>query len=295
MELRWNAPAECPDRNAVLETVQQHAVAFEEPPRPIRVRASVRAMGDGYALHLIIEGEGGESEHDLDSASCEVLANAAAFMAAVAMDPVAKAEEESRELKEAVPAPADTPADPSPARLAGFVAASGGVQLTQLAPVSPLISLEGGIRLRWVRVGLVGAYVASVSRDLANTGGQGRRTLQQWIVGARSCALPRVRRVEFPVCLGAAGGQIHGRTEGISSPARDTQAVFLGTIGAGVMWFPLPRLGFGLEAGMWINIADARFAVGGLDDLFRVPRVSGTAQAVLEVRLGPGARSRGAS
>lgn len=301
VELEWEAPADCPDRSVVLERVRDHAVSLEEPPRPIHARAAVAADAGGYAVHLVIDGEDGGSEHELTSRHCDVLANATAFMIAVAMDPVAKAEADTRHLEtpassvEPTPRVSPRPADPAPARegpaesaarrpALGFVEAAGGVQLAQLGPATPIVRLEAGVRLGWARLGVAASYLTPVARDLDDSDGQLR--LQQWSVGVSGCALPRAGRVEFPVCVAFAGGQVRGRTSGIAAPASDTQVASFGALSSGVLWAPRPRIGLGLRGETWVNIARGNFEVGGLGTVFRVPVVSGSAQAVIELRLG---------
>lgn len=88
LELHWTAPAACPDRAALLATID--ATLGEVPDaerRPVTVHGSVTPHGsDGFVLHLELD-DGHAGTRELRGPSCEELTDAAALVIAMTIDP----------------------------------------------------------------------------------------------------------------------------------------------------------------------------------------------------------------
>ena len=86
----WEAPDECPTATEVTRRVEQLLGSPEAlAGSPVRMRAAVTSSGDGTFV-LSLRGERGARE--LRGESCEVVADAAALIVAMAVDPDAVAE-----------------------------------------------------------------------------------------------------------------------------------------------------------------------------------------------------------
>ena len=317
LELHWDAPDTCPNETELAAYIERHTVPSVAPRPAIQARATVRENPDGYSLALIITGETANARHDIDSRDCEALANATAFILAVALDPLAKSSE-AKALADPAgesPPPSVPPREPTPTidldttataeegrppastdrseggssprpkRTFGFVTAEAGVSAGQLGSAAPMFALTGGLRRGLARVGILGLYAPPLPRPLPPVPGA-TLGLSTWMLGGSGCVVPQVQRVEFPMCLELAAGQVRGRTRNIALPGDGSQTALTSMIAAGLTWSPRPALGFGVRAESWLNLLRGRFEVGGLGEVFRVPRAAFAAYGHFEIRFG---------
>lgn len=86
--LVWNAPAECPDRAALLARVGAHDPAASSPRvARISVHADVTQIGARYRLVLRLQGaDGVVAQRALDGDDCNAVADAAALLIALALE-----------------------------------------------------------------------------------------------------------------------------------------------------------------------------------------------------------------
>jgi hypothetical protein len=85
--LELNAAAGCPSKDQVLDRVRTLAVRW--PPRgaPLRAAATIARLGDGrFHMTLVVRAGGFVGERNLESATCESLANAAAVHIALLLN-----------------------------------------------------------------------------------------------------------------------------------------------------------------------------------------------------------------
>ena len=112
LRLEWQAPAACPDgvalRARVVDLVGEQAAGQAR----LTARAVVRARGGRWTMALELVREGGQDRRNLADPDCRALAEAAALVIAVAIDPQAGAH---GPVPEDIPAddPADDPANSS--------------------------------------------------------------------------------------------------------------------------------------------------------------------------------------
>jgi hypothetical protein len=120
IDVQWSAPRDCPDREAVLRTLQERMPA-REVAVPLRARAKVLRHGSGYRLHLELDSPSGRAARTLANAKCEPLAEAAAVLIMLAIETEAASAARAPEPVEAPPPAEDaralTPgASPAPAQ-----------------------------------------------------------------------------------------------------------------------------------------------------------------------------------
>lgn len=102
--VRWSAPSQCPAAEAVEAAVAAY-VGRPLGDEAVHAEARVTASADGFALALTIRRGDEADERALADPNCAVLADAAALMVAVAIDPDAAA----KSLEELDPLGARTP------------------------------------------------------------------------------------------------------------------------------------------------------------------------------------------
>ncbi|AKF05680.1 hypothetical protein [Sandaracinus amylolyticus] len=109
--LTWSAPVGCPARDAVASEVDRLLGAHARRDATIRVRARIVRRGTQLELEIETSTPEGEGARTIGGTSCEGLAQAAALVIAMAIDPEAVAANES----EAEPEPETEPeTDPAP-------------------------------------------------------------------------------------------------------------------------------------------------------------------------------------
>ncbi|HWB77447.1 MAG TPA: hypothetical protein VG755_20915 [Nannocystaceae bacterium] len=238
--LRWRAPAGCPDAGALREritTLVQRELQADE----LSLDAEVRAELDGFAVDLRIVAGTLVDERTLHAADCETLADAAALVGAVLLDPIvttATVDVESAvaaavEVPTPVPAPRTKPplrvrrgdkpnepvvVTPEPPRakeprdreLAAWLRARAGVQFGAVPGVTGGFDLAIGIGTRRVRGELAGSWwiPQRVDDPIAPI------TVQLGTIAPRVCATAPQRRIDVVACGGIEVGVMRAKTRG---------------------------------------------------------------------------------
>jgi len=91
LRLEWQAPAACPDGEAVRARVVDLVGADAASRAGLTAQAAVRSQAGGWAMTLVLVREGGQDRRTLADRDCSALAEAAALVIAVAIDPQAVA------------------------------------------------------------------------------------------------------------------------------------------------------------------------------------------------------------
>lgn len=136
LRLDWQAPAQCPDGAALRGRIERMIGAEATARADLQATGVVRTQGARWILELDLVRAGGRERRTLVDGECGALADAAALVIAVAIDPQARALEpeppvpEDSEPGAVVPAPpgAVVPAPPGP-----VVPGSGGPKEPVLA------------------------------------------------------------------------------------------------------------------------------------------------------------------
>ncbi|HEV8548968.1 MAG TPA: hypothetical protein VGQ57_08070, partial [Polyangiaceae bacterium] len=90
LSLAWEAPAGCPDRDALLARVAELVGerGGQQSHAPLALRAVLTEQGDGsYHAELHSTQDGAERTRELDAPSCEELSEASAVVVALALSP----------------------------------------------------------------------------------------------------------------------------------------------------------------------------------------------------------------
>lgn len=89
LQLDWQAPAGCPDQAGVRGRVAAMLAAGAVEGSDLAATGRVSAAGEGWQLELELVRAGGRERRTLGDRDCAALADAAALMIAVAIDPLA--------------------------------------------------------------------------------------------------------------------------------------------------------------------------------------------------------------
>lgn len=263
--IAWEAPAGCPDGAEVeRRAAALLAGSLRAAPPELRFRFAVRAEAGRWVLEGVQEGAAGSGARTLRASECAALAEAAALLVALAVDPTLPPAPEDRVVEpvtvvppppplqdvpkdrseegpaEAAPAPEPTPmalAEPSPSppppgveaparRVRGALGLQAGLGLGALPRPAALLRLVGGVRWRALRVGGRASVWLPREAPAPTRPEVGGRF---WLAsgGVQVCGVARpARRVEFPLCAAFELGLLTGRGTGTLHVARTARALW---------------------------------------------------------------------
>lgn len=291
LTIDWQAPAGCPDvtavRGQVAAMIGEDVVAGAD----LRASAVVREDGDRWSLTLELTRAGGRELRSLGDRECEALAQAAALVIAVAIDPQARAPEPVPEdsPETVVPAPPEQPggaagaanpkAEPVPKarpeppppsppieretdpaalplpipRLMLGLRLGVGLGFARILPgVHAALDLGLGLDGRGWRVELNGLFVPPVRGSAAGNPEIGG-VFRLGAGEVRGCYMPTARRgrLGVPVCLGAQVGAMHGQGTGSGLQEKQAARGLWAALRPGVAVRLRPRLG---RVGLWMGL-----------------------------------------
>jgi hypothetical protein len=294
--LRWDAPLECPDAAALRERVHALVPGLLERPDAAgsRVEIEVSEGTGSYAATVVVRNSDGETRREFAAPDCETVADAAALVLAVALDPVGvsvglselgpsepaaseptptgpsvpeeppvepdpSVEAEPIELPPAITRASDSLADERPRNLGVGVRVLGGGGYgptnTGYATIGGTLALLGP---RW-RVEIGGLWaIPRVVRVDAGFGGR----FDSWAVIGRGCFAPSIRRLELPLCGGVELGSVRGR--GLDELPISGRASFLWialAVAQGLWFSPIERVGIGVEVDLAVPLNRGVFAI----------------------------------
>lgn len=282
--VRWSAPAGCPTPEDVQQGIERRLgrpLADDE----LRLEATVSEVPGGYRLALRTEAAGAVRERAIDSEDCAALADAAALIAALAVDPVAVAgvvDLEPEASPTAEPRPARAPPRPSRRGPGGVMRLAGGVGLGALPGVTGGAALAGGLRWPRARLEVEGGYWIPRRSDAID----GERVrVQLGTAGVRGCGQLSRDRLEAPLCGGLQLGGLRGDGPG----DRSTQGLWLAVeAGVGLTWWASTHWGLGGGFSAAVPLVHPDF--DGVADpevrLFEPSAVAGRLWLGVELRLG---------
>lgn len=325
LALRWEAPAECPDRARLLATID--AMLGEVPDderRPLDVRGRVELDPTaGFVLRLELD-EGRVGTRELRGASCAELTEAAALVVAMAIDPrllerrhgpaTEHATSHETPAHALVEGPATVSAEPeTPATAAppseGPAAAASPSEGPAPSPVRRARPRVHG--LGRIDAGVGGGPLPGATAALGATvglGGRGGRAelgasywtprtrasianpavgvhAQLWTVAVVGCGEPRWRGLSFPLCAGLRAGAVHARGTGALEPRRVASRWVALVVDPGVVWWARPRLGVTLRAEGHVALARPSLRADPSGTVFTSAAVGGALRGGLELRL----------
>jgi hypothetical protein len=290
VELRWQAPASCPDEAVVRRRLERALLERDATPvEPTTIDVEVTALDEGgHALVMLVRMGDRVGRRTLEGVDCEALADAAVLVVAVALDPGGEVDLETLESPDEafVPPPVEVtgeegepsaprePSAPNPAppleeqergkppRPVFFAQTGVGVGVGILPRVGPSINVSAGPRGRYWVATLGGSFW--FRRDARvpehpEVGGE----LRLWSIDARGCGIPAVGMLAFPLCGGVSAGMLHGRGIGELDSRKARSPWVAMRAGPGLEVWPVRAFG------VWIR-AEGVFVVARPD--FEVPQ-----------------------
>ena len=279
------------------------------PPRPLEVTAAVTADdAGGLRVHLEIAAEGGARTRDLQAASCDALADAAAVIVALTIDPAAvAAAPPAPSPVPAPPAPSPAPAPPDPAPLP--VPAGPAPAAPPSPRVVPRFHLEawaladagslpgvsfaaGGVAalgLGAFRVELgAGAFPARaqvVARPAASGAAAGGDvSLIAGSAGLCYDVLPSVR-FDLAPCAAFEIGRMHASGFGVSNPGAGDALWTAARAGARFAYWPVSRAAVVVRVEGVVPMTRPGFVLENLGSVYRPGPVAGRLGGGVEVRF----------
>jgi hypothetical protein len=236
--LEWVAPATCPDADQVearIDALIQHAAPL--PSGLLQVRMSAEERDGDWRLEVVLLGREFVGERVLVGADCTEVAQAAALVVGIALDPEGAwanpslvPEPEVHEVPEPRPeppaplqdlaepassSPLDTQAEPTTprdgnaVRLRWRIRAAGGLGLGAVPRPAGVARVAFGPMGRFWAVEL-GATAWPFTRISAPSRDDVGADLNLWSVDVRGCGVVPGARLEFAGCLGVLMGAMHG-------------------------------------------------------------------------------------
>jgi hypothetical protein len=288
IELRWHAPAGCPDATHVTSRLVEYLGQTSVPDVRARVDADVRQLDDGaWELTLRFE-DHPDDPRVLTNTSCEGLAEAAVVVVAIAVTPAAAVEEPER--AQAPPEPTTTTRPPSKAA-DGRPEPRVQLSLTALAgvgfgPVPVGFALAPSIAVssrRW-HVGIAAVYEPARSLRLDDLPASGS-DLMHWALGPEACWLAPIRSyLSIPLCGGFELGQLDASPVELLEGQRQRSLWAAGIVTAGLRFRVHARVAVWLVPSAVIAFTRSRVVVQGEPSpLFRTAPVGVRGLAGLEV------------
>lgn len=273
LPLRWEAPAQCPDRAAVWSRAQRFGAGEDGPA----VAARVVRDGDGsYVLEL----ERGEAPpRRYVARECHALADVTALVLAVDRDPIAAVHETEAILERVetpiVPAPIERPtaldprtsADPGlpppprpdPPSIAGLVGVRGVVGSAQLPRLDAGLGLVLALGSSRARAELQLTHLFAGTTTLPSPS-RGAVELSSWNIAVLGCAILGRRALRGVVCLGPEAALVVGRGRDLASTftAFDPWLAIVGS--PRLEWAVRPRIRLFAGAELVAGLLRSRFA-----------------------------------
>ena len=312
VDVTWHGDETCPATHFHARLAAYLDGASQQ--RPVRVVITVQ-QGKQWTADLALTSDGGRTDRHLTGNACNEIADAAAFVTAVAVDPGVLArphpDEPPDPLPEptpdlvAVPPPAVVPeppppdppvpepapiepAEPQPAprrpRIGGFVRASGGFEAFALPRIAPTVNLAVGLLGERWRVEFGGTYRAPTTEYRTDYPAVGAR-VRLWTVAARGCAVLRPSVLEIPLCGGLEAGQALAHGVGYDAAGPGRHPWLAAVVGPALVWSPRRSFALWLGVEFGVPLIAGNFTSEGLGELYAIKRYSLRAGLGVEVRF----------
>jgi hypothetical protein len=310
-ELRWEAPTDCPTQAEVARRIA--GLVGEASAAPLRVVFQVERRGETWHLAGEISGVADSGRRELSAASCEELADAAALIVAIAIDPtmapivpvaptpvaepVVEPEPEpvavvegpaavvSVEPIEAESVPVAAKPVAARRRVSALVGVAGGLGLGGIGSPTGLLRLALGVRGdRWSAAVVQDVWLPRGLEVSAMPAYGGRFWL--YSAGLRGCGVVPAGRVQVPLCATIAAGVMSGEGTGALAVSLSRRAPWVAaSVGPGLR-VPLGR-GFGLlfAAELAVVLARSKFEITREGVVCCEGRVGGQFTGGIELRL----------
>ncbi|MEM7159923.1 MAG: hypothetical protein AAF799_44195 [Myxococcota bacterium] len=297
VDLAWTAPAGCPVHDEVVTMVQRFVSAA---PRPegwrARAEARVEQVQGQWVLTLRMRFPEGEVWRSIDGESCAVVAEGAALIVSVLLDPQAVlAEIEASgpprepvvEPVEEAPAPSEPDVEPVPSpvepRVRGTVGFAGLAAFGVLPRIGFAPSLSGSVERGALRAELRTTFDIPQSAFVADTSGGARISFLG--VAALGCVRPEWNAISLPLCAGPELGWLRARGEGLQQPFTVHRLLVDLQASAAFAYAVRPRLRLRLQIDGLVPLTPHAFVVADLGEAHRTRPVAMRTGLGLEVVL----------
>lgn len=304
IELEWDGPDGCGEQAFVRQLARYLPDGAAEQAEA-EIAVTVVEQGAGFHLTFELSRARVRVHREFDAERCATVSEAAAFVAAVTIDPsvmdrLDAAEPEPSpepspepELEEAAePEPSPEPeSQPSPEPRRWALRAASGPSGLSLPQLGALARVGGELVGRRVRLGALATYRSPGEvRSSVLPGAGGRLSL--WALGARGCWVPRARALSFPLCVGAEGGVVVGRGFGFSGARTSVLAWVAVNPAAELVWSVHPRLSLVAAFEPAVVVLRHTFVIEGLGPVHSLGPVELRGLLGVEIVLGPREHSR---
>jgi hypothetical protein len=285
LDLKWVAPAECPDEHAVRASVDQHLA--QTGTRSLRERVSALVLvqtADGrWTARLRLRGAV-SGERNFEADSCEELSEIVSLVVALALQSTPVTPQRQRPT---VPSPAPHPkaerppaqAEPEkldrpPRHAAASSRAHFALGISGVADSAVLsrwafgIAAMGLLEWRSIQTSLGAAYFPPVDRALP-AHAEARATFDLVILRLQGCYSFSVEPLSLGPCLAAEGGVLRGRAEGIQQPEQ-TSIGWLAAETGGAAGLPAGPCVLRVEAGALWPLRRPRFVTDEQNEAHQV-------------------------
>jgi hypothetical protein len=306
--LTWTAPAACPPQHEVQRRIDallgptdavppSSASTSEGAPGSARANARVSEAGGSYQLTLTLSGPGLTGTRRLSGDDCSALADSAAFLIAVAVDPslpgaAGPPAAETTTVSEPPLAAAAPPVVVSPApaalpaatRVLWLHAAAFAGLWRALDPLQVQLGMTLGAGLDGAYQGLAlrhqlelrGAYALPVTRVVAGPRGGGTLDTSSGSLELALCELWRTKLLFAGPCVSISGTRSRGEGTDFANTNRTSTLFWAGAalavqVGLRTAGWPMPFLEAGAIAALTPRPS---FRVAGSDDRVDVERVA---------------------
>jgi hypothetical protein len=303
VDLRWEAPNECPDAASVRAFTEHLLGQPLSAPRANNVRAQGKVSKNdagNWELRLRLSVADRVEEETLIAKKCRALGDAMALKVALASDPFALVESVQRETSAPVAAelPANAAHVPSnDARLLpppngssesrhvrASVRITGGAGVGQLPGVSGGTALYGSLQLSSFRAELGAQFYHGGDARYAQLPGVGAH-LDLFSGTVRACFSPSAGRWTFPICSGLELGGMRGEGFGVGTREAASSLWGAAIVGPAVRVSLTRTFALWLEADAVLPFIRPGFHMANLDTLYVAPSSGSRASAGFEVDL----------
>lgn len=327
LELSWSAPPGCPSREALIGEIRRLLGGSIENPGGVSARAEITARRAGdYRITLALRSDQGERMRDVQAPTCAELADAAALIIALAIDPSAVAGAPEASPMQAPPSPAPSEAPPAsvtlppPPPLSASPAPPPSWQPRTAAPHPSAMpapppprsevharaelggeqgvfrhpSLMGRVGAAYVRgplrVEIMGvfAWAGQIAALQAPTKGGSFWLGGGGLAGCYERPFEAAGRREgtSAVCAGVEAGAMGAAAYGVLSPAANTSAWVAPFVAGVTRWAFRPRVALRLDLTAFAPLVRSAFTIDGVGLVHRPGPVGVRAGVGLEVLLG---------
>jgi hypothetical protein len=311
LALAWRVPGGCPPREQVIAEVERLLASRAARSSRVTASATIAKSGGDYQLRMTIEGK---RERVLTAPTCAEVADAAALILAIAINPSAAMEAPRKKGAPAAPPPqppkrpppresAKRPPPPRPVRAAKVVAprpappppkrrfisgfATLGADEGTFVGATPQVRAGGAFFGRSLRLELGGHFTWGgriASRSLTTVGAELWRAggaLSLCFDRALDAADPRAPR--GALCGGFEAGVIHAQGYGVTD---SVIAPWLApTVGGVLRWPARSRVGLRVDLGVSVPIIEPVFRIVGVGTVHPVGAVSARGGVGVEVDI----------